>query len=326
MRRFGFRRGASATVLTGTAIAAGVALSACGAAAPTAHAKAPSTFVAVTTGAPPASINVYSLGTGRYVRRLVRDGVDPQLADGGRVVYFLRGPTKPGGCQYSVLKVPTTGGPAKALGLRVKGEIMAVSPDGRYLAYASQPGGCKPVGPTNLTTVSLTSRHKHVARLKSPVGSMTWSSDDQSVTVQGYGGADGSALVQVEGDIRSAKTAKTTSRVPCPLHAPYCGQLNPRYDQRHDLFYIATVDPNPKRPCAVFRCASQAYVLTEVHDGKARALARTSGDPGLQAWLAVSPSGKTAVYTVASGTALHTFIWSAGKVRRAPALVSQEDI
>jgi hypothetical protein len=313
-------------VLAGAALSAGLTVSGCGAAVRAASVKTPSTFVAAPVGAPPEGIDLYSLATGRFVRKLVTDAIEPQTADGGRMVYFLRGPTTPGGCQYSVWKVATTGGPAHALGIRLNGAIMAVSPDGRFLAYASQPGGCHPVGPTYLTTIGLTSHQEHVARLWSPVESVAWSSNDRSVTVEGYGGPYGSPVVQVERDVWSAKPVQTSSHPPCPLNAPYCGQFYPQYDGRNDLFYIATVDPNPKRPCAVYRCTSQTYVLTEVRRGKALALARTSGRAGLGSWLAVSPSGTTAVYTVASGGSLHTFIWSAGNVRRAPALVSQENI
>jgi hypothetical protein len=296
----------------------------CTAAAPLARTGTPALFLAIPAGTAPERVSLYSMTTGRLIRNVVSDATDPQLGDGGRFVYFLR-ESSAGSCQSTIWKVPSTGGDAEDLRIRFGGQVMGVSRDGQLLAYTSQAGTCQIAGATSLTVVNLTTSRQHTVLLPSIVDSLAWSPDYGSVitAMEGVGERPG-PTVQVVQDVWSIKHYKTGPLLPCPLAAPYCVQYDPQYDAEKDLFYISAVDPNPKRPCAVYRCSSQTYVLTELHLGKVRVLARTVGRSGQEAWLGVNTSGNSAVYTVASGGSLHTFLWTEGRSTRLEKVLLQE--
>jgi hypothetical protein len=182
-----------------------------------------------------------------------------------------------------------------------------------------------PKGEDYLTIVDLATLRERVVPLhRAPVLSLAWSSDDLNLILGALEGPMTNGTVLVARGPWSARVVQLTLRAPCPLAAPYCYESDPQYDRAGDLFYIAAVDPNP--PCAYYKCSSQAYVLTELRHGKAKALATTTGRAGSDCWLTVDASGTAAVYTVPAGESSHTFIWSDGHVRRLRTLVVQESI
>lgn|GEM_PF-4855011 len=226
-------------------------------------------------------------------------------------MYFLRS-SLTNGCAWRLWEVPLPGRGATMVRGAGSTPVMAVSPDGSMLAYLTGRLSCTASFiPSKLVVVNLRADRVHEVKLFLSVQSIGWSYNDRSVVLEGYSGMRSGPGALVLPNVETLASVGRGASAPCPLGAPYCGEMSPQYDAQGDLFYIAAIDPNFQRPCAQYACTTQAYVLTEVRDGRPHVLYRTVGRAREEAWMSVSSSGGTVVFTLPmGGSTERTLIWS----------------
>jgi hypothetical protein len=273
----------------------------------------PATFVAVSHVARATGITVYSSVTGRPLRRLT-DGdrdIDPMLTVDNRWVYFVRVPANL--CPVGLWRVPFDGGAATQLSAAgYPGGPVALSPDGRMLAYISgPPGRCQlQQSPTWLVLVDLATGQTH--RIPGEVWGVAWSPDDDTLAVVSPR-STGPGALRLLHDPFAARSLDATPPVPCPTRLP-CAENTPSFDGVGNLFYTATISPRATDICWLAPCAPWSYAVVSVHGSDTRRL--TSDVVNAHAVLtssAIDTAGTAALYTLPQTNGdLRVWRWGAG--------------
>ncbi len=257
-------------------------------------------------------ITVYSSVSGQPLRRLTegdRD-IDPMLTADNRWVYFVRVPADL--CPVQLWRVPFGGGAAAQVSTAgYPGGPVAVSPDGRRLAYISgPPGPCKlQQSPRWLVLVDLATGQTH--RIAGEVWGLAWSSDGHSLGVVSPLPSGPGALRLVRDPFR-ARSLDGTKPVSCPTRQP-CAQNTPSFDGNGNLFYTATISPRATNICWQQPCAPWRYAVVSVHGSTTTELTShvVDGDAVLTS-STVDTTGTAALYTLPQTNGdLRVWRWSA---------------
>jgi WD40 repeat protein len=279
----------------------------------------PATFVAVSQATKTPGITVYSSVTGQPVRRLTNSArdIDPMLTANHKWVYYVQVPANL--CPVQLWRIPLTGGTATKLSTAgYPGGPVAVSPDGRMLAYISTPPGpCKlDQSPTWLVLDDLATGETH--RIAGDVWGVAWSPDDKTLAVVSPS-ASGPGALRLVKDPFSATSFTAGAAVPCPTENE-CAENTPSFDSQGNLFYTAVISPTTNGSCWQKPCAPWRYEVVAVHGSSATGL--TSHVVNAEAVLnssAISNAGDAALYTLPQTNGdLRVWRWTASGVAPIP--------
>lgn len=257
------------------------------------------TFVAVSSDPRAPGLTVYSAATGKALRRLTHDDRDgqPSLSADGRRVYFAHaGPS--GGCSTELWRVPLAGGPAREVSSAGEpGDQIAVSADGRRLAYVAAPGGpCDPrAGATTVVVVNLKNGRRHT--ISGEVTGLAWSPDDSTLAVVSLTPPTATGRIRLISDPFRANRVTAGLLLPCPTRTQ-CDAQSPSFDRRGDLFYVATIPPRAGNYCWFGVCFGWTYALTSVAGSKTRVLASVVRRDAEATTATVNEAGTAIIFTL----------------------------
>jgi len=279
----------------------------------------PATFVARSTDAKAPGIAVFSSRSGQRLRQLTHNprDIDPLLTRDRRWVYFVRVPQDP--CPVQLERVPTTGGTAQRLApAGYPGGPVAISPDGRMLAYISTGTSCKLAASADtLVLVDLSTGQVH--RIAATTWGMAWSPDDRTLAFVGPDLSTGRSVIKLVSDPMTANPAQIRSApsIPCPTADP-CAATSPTFDASGALFYTAMISHEPGDRCWLGPCHNWSYALVSDRSGHTRLLStqRPSGDAVLGAGV-VNADGSAMIYRLPFNGGYRVWRWS----RAGPAAV-----
>jgi hypothetical protein len=272
----------------------------------------PATFVARSTDAKAPGIAVFSTQGGQRLRRLTdnpRD-IDPLLTRDRGWVYFVRVPQDP--CPVQLERVPSTGGAAQRLApAGYPGGPVAISQDGRMLAYISTGAGCKLAAAADtLVLVDLSTGQVH--RIAATTWGMAWSPDDRTLAVVGPDPSTGRSVIKLVSEPMSADPAqlRAAPSIPCPTADP-CAATSPTFDARGALFYTAMISHEPGDRCWLSPCDDWSYALVSRRRGRTQLLStqRPSGDAVLGAGV-VDADGSAMIYRLPFNGGYRVWRWS----------------
>jgi hypothetical protein len=280
--------------------------------APSPEAGAGSTFVGVEAG----RLARYDAGTGQRLRFLTEahpggGDSEPSVAGDGSV-YFVRGN---GTCSSAIWRLPADGGPEVPVVQPKDGTPsgVAVSPDGRRLAWVQQP--CQDVAV--LKTKDLQTGAERSFTMDAPPsveGRPDWSPDDRHLAYF-YGRSGGGV-----GGVRVLDTASNARRADegMALHGPAgpnCGQNHPAYRPDGTLIVLTCLDEN--HPDVVARRldpASGAPLDVVFHlEGTDPLFAAVFGVTSFD----LTGDGRRALYEVLADGQFHAWRWD-GRGRPTP--------
>jgi hypothetical protein len=265
----------------------------------------PSSFVAVSRAKASPGVTVYSSSTGRPVRHLT-DGdrdIDPMLAQDGRTVFFVRVPKQV--CPVQLYRVPATGGAATRLATAgFPGGPVAVSADGRMLAYTgTPPGTCRLTHPNNwLVLRNLQTGQVH--RIRSLVWGVAWAPGDRTLAVVVPDRSTGRGEIRLISDPFHATPAqvKAAPSIPCP-DSRACAETSPSFDGAGTLSFTAMISPGGER-CWLSHCTGWTYALVTRHGSRNQvAVSQRLRTDAVLPQSVVSADGRAFLYTLPSGSA-----------------------
>jgi hypothetical protein len=307
-----------------TAIA--LALAGCGGTShhsttPAQSAAYPATFVARSTDAKAPGIAVFSSRTGKRMQMLTENArdIDPLLTRNRRWVYFVRVPQNP--CPVQLERVPAAGGsPQRLAPAGYPGGPVAISPDGRMLAYISTGTSCRlDAAADTLVLVDLATGRVH--RIAAITWGMAWSPDDRTLAVVGPDPSTGRSVIKMISEPMSADPAQLRSApsIPCPTTDP-CAATSPTFDAQGGLFYTAMISHEPGDRCWLSPCRDWSYALVSDRSGRTRLLStqRPNGDAVLGAGV-VSADGAAMIYRLPFDGGYRVWRWSDGGPAAIPA-------
>jgi hypothetical protein len=272
----------------------------------------PATFVARSTDTAAAGIAVFSTHSGQRLRRLTdspRD-IDPLLTRDRGWVYFVRVPHDP--CPVQLERVPATGGDVQRLApAGYPGGPVAISPDGRMLAYISTGARCRlDAAADTLVLVDLSTGQVH--RIAATTWAIAWSPDDRTLAVVGPDPSTGRSVIKLVSQPMSANPAqlRAARSIPCPTAEP-CAATSPTFDARGALFYTAMISHEPGNRCWLHPCHDWSYALVSDRSGGTRVLStqRPGGDAVLGAGI-VNADGSAMIYRLPFHGGYRVWRWS----------------
>ena len=272
----------------------------------------PATFVARSTDTRAPGIAVFSTHTGQRLRRLTdspRD-IDPLLTRDRRWVYFVRVPADP--CPVQLERVPATGGAVQRLApAGYPGGPVAISPDGRMLAYTSTRLGCRLDAAANtLVLVDLSTGQVH--RIAAITWGIAWSPDDRTLAVVSPNLSTGRSVIKLVSQPMRADSAelRAARSIPCPTADP-CSTTSPTFDAQGAVFYTAMISHEPGDRCWLRRCQDWSYALVSDHGGDIRVLStqRPTGDAVLGTGV-IDARGSAMIYRLPFNGGYRVWRWS----------------
>jgi hypothetical protein len=317
--------------LTGltAAIVTALAVAACGGSGhrstssttPNRTAAYPATFVARSTDAKAPGIAIFSAHGGQRLRRLTDDArdIDPMLTRDRGWVYFVRVPQDP--CPVQLERVPATGGaPQRLAPAGYPGGPVAISADGRMLAYTTTGTSCRlDAAASTLVLVDLATGQIH--RIAGIIWGMGWSPDDHTLAVVGPDPSTGRSVIKLVSNPMSAgpPQLRAAPAISCPTADP-CAATSPTFDAHGALFYTAMISHEPGDRCWLSPCHDWTYALVSDRGGRTRLLStqRPSGDAVLGAGV-VDADGSAVIYRLPFGGGYRVWRWSGGGPAAIPA-------
>ena len=228
-------------------------------------AAVPATFVAVSGEAGTPGLTVYSSATGRALRRLTRGDRDgqPMLSADRRWVYFV-GPGRSGACDWQLWRLPLAGGgrPGRLASAGDPGADVAVSRDGRLLAYtAPPPGPCGArAGNTAVEVVDLRTARRH--RIDGEVTGLAWAPNGTLAVVTPVAPTAAGRIRLISDPFRARGVAAGVA-LGCPTRLA-CDAQSPSFDGHGDLFYMAVIPPRAGNSCWFGVCFGSTYATLSV--------------------------------------------------------------
>jgi hypothetical protein len=301
---------ATATALTRSVETASSSSSSASSSAPTAN-KFPAVFVA---WAPHGiGLRVYSSLSGALVRKLTGtdgDGAATTVTRDGWV-YFTRRPVN-GSCLNELWRVPLTGGRASRVAEvgRVDGSV-AVSADGRLLAYANLDDACTRNGAMGLSYVEVVNlrtgrRHRIDGQTADPAA-LAWARDGRTLAVVTATDSSGADRIRLVRNPFHAARITDGSVVPCPT-AISCWQESPSYAADGTLAYVAMI----VGPCAAALCHQQPYDVVLIRHGHLAVVDSQEISTGSLTSGAIDDAGTAVIYSLPAGAAFTIWRWSGG--------------
>ena len=310
----------SRIALLGLGLVVAVAIAGCGggsrprAAGAAPAAPYPASFVAISHDTTAPGITLYSSASGRAMRRLT-DGsrdIDPILTTNHRWVYFVRVPARP--CPVQLWRVGSTGGKATPLTTAgYPGGPVAVSPDGKMLAYtANPPGPCTlQDSPRSLVLVNLSTGRSH--RIAAGiVWGMAWSANDQKLAVVSPNATSGRSQIRLISDPFGATTADLNGTPPlaCPTDGA-CAETSPSFDAQGELFYTAVISSRAGNYCWLHACPDWTYSILSQRGAHMRTVtSRRMSNGAIVPTSVVNPAGTALLYTLPGGTGARVWRWT----------------
>lgn len=272
----------------------------------------PATFVARSTDPQAPGIAVFSTHSGRRLRRLTGNArdIDPLLTRDRHWVYFVRVPQDP--CPVQLERVPSTGGtPQRLAPAGYPGGPVAISPDGRMLAYISTGTRCRlDAAADTLMLVDLATGQVH--RIAAVTWAMAWSPDDRTLAVVGPDPSTGRSVIKLVAEPMRAEPAqlRAAPSILCPTADP-CATTSPTFDAAGALFYTAMISHEPGDRCWLSPCRDWSYALVSDRSGRPQLLStqRPSGDAVLGAGV-VDAAGSAMIYRLPFGGGYRVWRWS----------------
>jgi hypothetical protein len=222
----------------------------------------------------------------------------------------VRVPADP--CPVQLERVPSTGGAVQRLApAGYPGGPVAISPDGRMLAYTTTTTSCRLDAAANtLVLVDLATGQIH--RIAAIVWGMAWSPDNRTLAVVGPDPSTGRSVIRLVSQPMSAAPAqlRAAPAIPCPTADP-CAATSPTFDAQGALFYTAMISHEPGDRCWLSPCHDWTYALVADRGGRARLLStqRPSGDAVLGAGV-VNADGSAVLYRLPFGAGYRVWRWS----------------
>jgi hypothetical protein len=272
----------------------------------------PARFVARSMDTTAPGIAVFSTHSGQRLRRLTDDprDIDPLLTRDRGWVYFVRVPPDP--CPVQLERVPATGGAVQRVApAGYPGGPVAISPDGRMLAYISTGARCRLDAAANtLVLVDLTTGQVH--RIEAITWAIAWSPDDRTLAVVGPDLSTGRSVIKLVSQPMRADSAqlRAARSIPCPTVEP-CAATSPTFDARGALFYTAMISHEPGDRCWLSRCQDWSYALVSDQGGGTRVLStqRPTGDAVLGTGV-VDANGSAMIYRLPFNDGYRVWRWS----------------
>jgi hypothetical protein len=314
-------------LIAAIAIAVAVAVAGCGGSGhrstttPEPAGPYPATFVARSTDTKAPGIAVFSSHTGKRMQMLTdnpRD-IDPLLTQNRRWVYFVRVPQDP--CPVQLERVPSTGGAAQRLApAGYPGGPVAISPDGRMLAYISTGTSCTLAASADtLVLADLATGQVH--RIAATTWGMAWSPDDRTLAVVGPDPSTGRSVIKLVSQPMRADSAqlRAARSIPCPTADP-CAATSPTFDAQGTLFFTAMISHEPGDRCWLSRCRDWSYALVSDRGGGTRVLStqRPTGDAVLGTGV-VDADGSAMIYRLPFNGGYRVWRWSRARDAAVPA-------
>jgi hypothetical protein len=281
----------------------------------------PATFVARSTNPKAPGIAVFSTHSGQPLRRLTNNprDIDPLLTHDRHWVYFVRVPQDP--CPVQLERVPSTGGSAQRLApAGYPGGPVAISQDGRMLAYISTGSSCRLAASADtLVLVNLATGQVH--RISAVTFGMAWSPDDRTLAFVGPNPSTGRSVIKLVSAPMRADPAqiRAAPSIPCPTADP-CAATSPTFDAQGALFYTAMISHEPGDRCWLSQCRDWSYALASRHGGRTQLLStqRPHGDAVLGAGV-VNAAGSAMIYRLPFHGGYRIWRWSAAGHAPVPA-------
>jgi dipeptidyl aminopeptidase/acylaminoacyl peptidase len=257
----------NASGAVGASGAASAVSAASGHAAGSGAAPNPPTFVAVSTNPNKPGLTVYSSATGKAVRRLTRGdrAAEPMLSPDRRWVYFA-GPERGNDCTWELWRVPLAGGRLEPVASAGEiGDTLAISPDGRALAYTVAPGGpCEGrAGDVAVEVVDLRTGRRH--RIEGETTALAWAPNGTLAVVTPVAPTAAGRIRLISDPFRAGRVT-AAAPLACPTQF-VCDEESPSFDRRGDLVYVAEISPRPGNYCFVGVCSAWTYALVSVAAG-----------------------------------------------------------
>jgi len=261
--------------------------------------------------------------SGASVRRL-SDGdrdAQPTLSADRRWVYFI-GPGASEGCGWQLWRVPVAGGRPRSLFRAVApGAQIAVSPDGRRLAYVAPPPGPLPcrarAGATAVVVVDLKTGRRH--RIEGEVTGLAWSPNDSTLAVVTPIPPTAAGRIRLISDPFRATRATAGVALACPTHLG-CDEQAPSFDGRGDLFYVAAIAPRAGNYCWFGVCFGWTYAIVSVAGSDSRVLASVVRRDAEATTGTVNQPGTAMIFTVPQANGYpRVWRWSGGPPVAIPA-------
>jgi hypothetical protein len=274
----------------------------------------PSSFVAVSRSKATPGVTIFSSATGHPERRLTdtdRD-IDPMLAEHGRAVFFVHVPTKV--CPVMLDRVSVSGGSARQLTTAgFPGGPVAVSSDGRMLAYTGTPPGTCRLTHANNWLVLRNLQTGQVHRIHYLVWGVAWAPGDHTLAVVVPDAANGRGEIRLISDPFSATPAQLAHApsIPCPDRR-LCAETSPSFDSAGTLSFTAMISPDGER-CWLAHCTGWTYALvTRRGEHSDVNISQRLHTDAVLPQSVVSGDGRSFLYTLPYGAGARIWRWSSG--------------